>query len=521
MMRPIASRVVLPAALYIGFVGYYVYLHAQLGRGFPLPWPDEAAFLWPATNFAETGSLLSPELLANHHPMWMPPGFMLVRAFFFKLFGFSFDLARWVSAAEVLLAFAGVAALASRLRAHLAALLLCGAFLVSTEFVAAGNIARMEGLVLCLSALAITLLASGRVLTALAVLSLAPLVHPNGVYFALAGLVFSVASTEPRSKLRHPIDSASRGEFIVVGVVVLCWCAYLVYVATHYTDFLLQMNAQLDRKVSRSNRIGISSTLLVALCTTSLACGLWGFVRNERILLLACFGTAAWCVRAVGLEVWYWVYLQFGLLLLSIAVLEILTTLWQESIAPVWLPNAAAGLALAWQFFIALALLALHWSFGSLPFPPGSLTAFSVAGMRPQLHLPYSSDDEMERLASALSEFRDCGEPLTIRTFPRAESLLLRESFGRNAFEYSSPAYLLLRLGGDYMPTQWDIFLVHMTPHHSWMSSRLPAELKMAGIDATSSENLLFATQTNSRWYIRVREDQVSEKCHASRNEDE
>ena len=58
MMRPIASRVALPAALYICFVGYYVYLHAQLGRGFPLPWPDEASFLWPATNFAETGSLL-------------------------------------------------------------------------------------------------------------------------------------------------------------------------------------------------------------------------------------------------------------------------------------------------------------------------------------------------------------------------------------------------------------------------------------------------------------------------------
>ena len=46
--------------------------HARAGFTFPPPWIDEAQFLWQAKAFAETGTLLAPQLHPERAIRWMP-----------------------------------------------------------------------------------------------------------------------------------------------------------------------------------------------------------------------------------------------------------------------------------------------------------------------------------------------------------------------------------------------------------------------------------------------------------------
>ena len=74
----------------------YAIAHRSLGLSFPIPWPDEASFMWPAIAVAERSSLLAPELNPERPLCWMPPVYMLVQGAIFKLTGFTLTWARWL-----------------------------------------------------------------------------------------------------------------------------------------------------------------------------------------------------------------------------------------------------------------------------------------------------------------------------------------------------------------------------------------------------------------------------------------
>jgi hypothetical protein len=87
-----------------------VFMRMRLGFAFPVPWNDETAFLAQAFAFKETNSLFVWGLNAERDVMWMPPGYFLVMGTLFKLFGYSFGLARSISAVLYLVVFAIFAA---------------------------------------------------------------------------------------------------------------------------------------------------------------------------------------------------------------------------------------------------------------------------------------------------------------------------------------------------------------------------------------------------------------------------
>ena len=64
---------------------------------FPIPWNDETVFIAPAHTLSIEGTFFVDALNAERVVMWMPPGYMLLLAGVFKVVGYSFDIARWVS----------------------------------------------------------------------------------------------------------------------------------------------------------------------------------------------------------------------------------------------------------------------------------------------------------------------------------------------------------------------------------------------------------------------------------------
>src|SRR5258706_521821 len=75
--------------------------HLAVGVAFPIPWPDESLFLWPAIAFAKSTALFSPELNPHRDVFWMPPGYAIIIGTLFKITGASLVIARWFAFAYV------------------------------------------------------------------------------------------------------------------------------------------------------------------------------------------------------------------------------------------------------------------------------------------------------------------------------------------------------------------------------------------------------------------------------------
>ena len=163
-------------------------LHVFLPFRFPIPWPDETSFVAPAYELARHGTLYVWGMNPDRVVMWMPPAYFIALAALFKIFGYSFALVRWASAACVLAAAWVAGRLIETLAAgRLAVLLhaLTAAAFLSPYVLMSGNIGRMEAL-LCLVMLA-SLAACVRGLPVLgaALVAGAATIHFNAVFFTL------------------------------------------------------------------------------------------------------------------------------------------------------------------------------------------------------------------------------------------------------------------------------------------------------------------------------------------------
>jgi hypothetical protein len=124
-----------------------IFVRAALGFQFPVPWPDETGFVAPAFDFARTGSFFDPGMNPDRVVMWMPPGYMVALAALFRLFGYSYALARWFSAVSAIVALAITSWLAwnsTRGWPRVAAALAIGLAFTSPYLLIDSNLARME-----------------------------------------------------------------------------------------------------------------------------------------------------------------------------------------------------------------------------------------------------------------------------------------------------------------------------------------------------------------------------------------
>ena len=510
---------VLLVAIALVFIAVYAWLHLRAAFTLPLPWPDEPDFLWPAIALARDGSLLAPEMNRELHMMWMPPGFMVFTAGWIWLFGFSLELVRALSAALIVTFFCAIVLMLRRHQAPLASTLLCGLFLLDAHFVAAGNVGRMEALLLAVLGLGLWRLSRDDVITGMCVLSITPIIHPNGLYFVLASLLFVVisglAAQRWRDLRRSELQGSSRIsplEWLSLLVVLACWLSYATYVAFHFDEFTFQIGAQLQRKLERSNdlrTLRLSDYALAVSLTTAFVYGLVQRERGRLILLLSCVAAGSWTCRFIGGEMWYQIFYQVTLLFTSLCLLELGSRVLSRA-----LPNVPKLLLTAG---LLLVLLAGLFGTRTLPFPPGLPDRLSFYYMRTAPSGARVDPWEMDQVAAKLRRFGDCRERVVIRVDPPADALFLYERLSDTNLLFSTPPWLLVRAGNKdsrYRVPRWDIFVVHVDRYVFPFARQMrKMAQKAAGIEPGSDEKLLIRNNADSAWYLNERERQTANKC--------
>ncbi len=517
---PKESRLV-PALIYACFLAPYAWLHLRAGLTLPLPWPDESSFLWPAIALARDGTLLAPEMNDRVHMMWMPPAQMVVNGAVFTIFGFSLSLARALSAIEVALA-AGLVGMASlRGRAGAGSALLCGFFLIGTEFVVAGNVARMEALVLLAWAASMALMARGAIIESLCVAALSPLVHPNGVFVLGAQTGFVLLSGVGLARLVELIRSEARwgrrlrrSEWAAIAFASLCLLAYGSYVGAHIEPFMEQMGAQFGRKLDRDHSVALARLSAFDFVQLAVLLGLlaYGTLRRRRegwLLLLVINALAAFAIRPIGREMWYAAYAHFALLLTALGVLEMAC----DRLAPLRGPLRSLVAAA----LMVTGLLAL----GRLPFPPASADALFFAGMRVGGPDQRIDPAELDRVAEHLRPLESDAQRTRVSVYPRGLSLLLYERLHDTSLLLYTPPWLLARMAREkprYRPLCSDVHVLHVSPvTFPLQRATYKSFLKSSRIDPATDADLLFRPGPRSAWFVRVHDDDRSPKRCADR----
>jgi hypothetical protein len=230
-------------ALLTLLLSYLVHLRI-LGLQYPVPWPDEGSFLWPAIAVQEGNTLFAPELNPDRPVMWMPPGYMVVQGLIFKTTGFSLEWARELSALYMCAAVAMLAAFLAESPARWLHLGLAAIFLHSPILLLAGNLARMEPLVLMVVTGSLLLIRHDYAWPGLALALLAPLIHPNGVYFALGAVAyFAIRIWRKPAAERHWVWG-----LLWLSGAVLLWMIYGTYVLQNWDTFVSDMTFQITWK---------------------------------------------------------------------------------------------------------------------------------------------------------------------------------------------------------------------------------------------------------------------------------
>jgi hypothetical protein len=393
-------------------------VHTRAGFTFPPPWIDEAHFLWQAKAVAETGTLLAPQLDPERPILWMPPGWFWVTGASFRVLGFDFALARTLSLGFLLAGFALLAGILRGLPHPTAALVLAGAFFLGRTFVATGNVARMEALLLLGALGGFALLRSGRIWPGLALLAATPLVHPNGVWFLAGGAAWVWLQGGERARLSHP---GVLGVAALLAVALL-WLAFAGLVASHPDAFAQGFGYQLARKAGAGRLERILDGRLLGLAALLL---LARSLRREvpDALLLACLAVPALLAQSIGQEYWYEVFEELFYLILSLLAL---------TAAGLWLARRSAlagrsGFAIAGALLLLLLVnLAVH----RVPNPLGYPGNLVWHGMRFSEGEPYLRAEERVFVRGFLARLAPPGEKPLVRFFPAAEALFYAELDG-------------------------------------------------------------------------------------------
>ncbi len=344
----VAAAVAIAAALFV---------RLALAFEYPLPWGDEAAFLSQAVALAHHGTLYVEALNPDRILMWMPPGYMVVTAAFFKIFGYSFAFARWLST----IFYMGFALVAIRLTLphvkgfpKLLVLIAAITVFVTPYVLFIANIARMESLFALGVALSLMLAIANRpVLGGSIVLALLT-VHPNAVYFFMPYGIFGLVCLVRRERPRF--GAAEAVATVAAFLVLLMYAAFAV---AQRAGFVYDMRWQFALKAVQPF-VGTTLEIVVLLLMALLALAqLFYFRQLNRQVWLTLYGVSFFFMPLYGQTMVY----RFGY---SVSLLLVMASL--AATVPV-LPLRTTRLA------AIAACLFLLWDLGQFATVPAPNTA--------------------------------------------------------------------------------------------------------------------------------------------------
>jgi hypothetical protein len=297
--------------------GASAWLHLRAGFRFPFAWPDEAHFLTPALNLAERGTLAAPQLNAPEGMFWMPDGFAALYGAVFTVAPDTLFTARMVSFAAILVCAGLMYAAATRLgAARLPTAGLVALWAVSPGVVIAGNVARMEALLLALLGAVVYAAAAERWPLALALAAGSMLVHPIGAVVFLAAAI-SAATHRGHVRLRP-----TGAEWGMAALVAMAFVAEAIRFGAHLSIVVDHLTFQLERKASRSPTPGAVATQAVVVGVAEAVLSVWarrwlGAHRAAVVTTLSLLVGGFAVVFAVGQEMWYAFLRSEGAVLLA------------------------------------------------------------------------------------------------------------------------------------------------------------------------------------------------------------
>lgn len=300
-------------------VSVVLFVRLSLGFEFPVPWNDETAFISQAFEFSRTGSFYVYGLNSERTVMWMPPGFMLLLAGVYKVFGYSFDITRWVSCVLYLgCAATGLLILRQALRGwrrHLGLLLMLLAF-ISPYSLAVSNIARMESMYSLIFLLSLLAAVNKRYGLGLALVLLGAVVHFNAVYFLLPFAVLVAWKILRRESL-----TLGSWELLSLVLAAAVLGGYAIFVLKNLGGFLEDMRFQFAFKLGSPIMGGRAgwALLLACLCVPTLQLALHRRLAAESLLSL--YGVSFIAMALNGHSMWYYFAFSMGFWLLTLGVL--------------------------------------------------------------------------------------------------------------------------------------------------------------------------------------------------------
>lgn len=250
--------------------------------------------------------------------MWMPPGYMLLLAGVFRVFGYSFGIARWVSTVAALLSLALVAKLSWRLTTGTQRVLASLATMVafsSPNMLISANVARMEQVFLLIILLAMMSAAAGRIYIAGSLIASAAVIHFNAVYF-IPPIVLQFTSLTIQQRLKRPVMRDWLAAAAAAGVLG----AYAIYAAGNWHAFLYDMSVQFRLKFL-GGREPARWLWHLAAATTLTGLVAWRQRTVGAPLIIAAFGCSFVAMTDYGGECWYDYAQPLGLALVTISLL--------------------------------------------------------------------------------------------------------------------------------------------------------------------------------------------------------
>jgi len=418
----------------------FLWVEHEHGLTFPIPWPDEGSFLWPALSFRDHLTLHAPEVNPQREIFWMPPGFMVLEGIIFKILGFSLLGARFLSAVFVLLAMACLAVQVRSSRARFGHALLIAIFLFAPILQMVGNTARMESIVLFLCAAGFLLLDRGRA-AGLGVLATVPLVHPNGVLACAGGAAYWIFGFRGR---RRP----NRVDLAAFAVALVCWALYAWHASRHGAAFLEDMRSQVRWKQAEA---ALNGTILHRVTEPFLLSAFAGLVvAFAGALFLGARGGALFAlglpflvVSGVAVGWLYDVYAGFGALLASMLVLEAASAL-ASRFSPRRAFLVVGGTAL-------LLCAGAEWVTRH-PYLMRSVTRATTGTSAPGR--AYFSTTERRLVETYIRRSAHEDRPVVVQFLPDADSLLFQDL-------RSSSIHLLQQT---YFSTRPDVYILHDSP---------------------------------------------------------
>lgn len=427
-------------------------VHQEASFSLPIPWPDEALFLWQAIAFQESNHLFAPQLNPEKSLFWMLPGYMVSMGTIFKVTGFSLEKARWISWLLSLLAYFGLLALFRDSPWRILCWVIISIFFLSPEFVVMGNVARMESMLLGLVIWSFVLIQRGHFWLGLAGTCLGILIHPNGAYFLLAALAWALlqyGTSWPRIK---------RWDVVAWSIVLMLGIACVVYLIQNLTAFQELMGFQAPRKYQMALRglssIGAIRAASIILLYAATAWVSWSF--GKRGLQILVLGAACFFVYVAFPEMWYRAFFTCSILLLLLRLIQCLDTFRKLDALRI----RKLGVVFSVFAIVVVSYTAIHFKMISDPVDyPHSMRWF---GMRMSDGVNYKTASDLVEVKGSIESMRGPGGGKRVQFFPLADALLFwPEASGRWIPHHYHPIFsdappdIIVVHNSRYLPTQW------------------------------------------------------------------